>query len=144
MADNKKTEATEETVAPETTVDTNVNTDETQVPDSIGLADLQILEQKFKAYEYYIDAIQRDGVPYELITKVIPIIEEEVNDILAQIVDLSTQRGAFRGNELTQVGAVYDKLTTFLNYVAEANAEKEAEQGAEATAETPAEEPASA
>lgn len=105
MADKKKTEATAETVAPETTVDTNVNTDETQVPDSIGLADLQIL---------------------------------------AQIVDLSTQRGAFRGNELTQVGAVYDKLTTFLNYVAEANAEKEAEQGAEATAETPAEEPASA
>ena len=104
MADKKKTEATAETVAPETTVDTNVNTDETQVPDSIGLADLQIL---------------------------------------AQIVDLSTQRGAFRGNELTQVGAVYDKLTTFLNYVAEANAEKEAEQGAEATAETPAEEPAS-
>ena len=100
MADKKKTE---ETVAPET-VDTNVNTDETQVPDSIGLADLQIL---------------------------------------AQIVDLSTQRGAFRGNELTQVGAVYDKLTTFLNYVAEANAKKEAEQGAEATAETPAEEPAS-
>jgi len=45
------------------------------------------LEQKFKAYEYYIDAIQRDGVPYELITKVIPIIEEEVNDILAQIVE---------------------------------------------------------
>jgi len=45
------------------------------------------LEQKFKAYEYYIDAIQRDGVPYELITKVVPIIEEEVNDILAQIVD---------------------------------------------------------
>ena len=104
MADKKKTEATAETVAPETTVDTTVNTDETQVPDSIGLADLQIL---------------------------------------AQIVDLSTQRGAFRGNELTQVGAVYDKLTTFLNYVAEANAKKEAEQGAEATAETPAEEPAS-
>jgi len=45
------------------------------------------LEQKFKAYEYYIDAVQRDGVPYELITKVIPIIEEEVNDILAQIVE---------------------------------------------------------
>tara|TARA_R110002153_G_scaffold62551_1_gene168267 strand:- start:7168 stop:10344 length:3177 start_codon:yes stop_codon:yes gene_type:complete len=47
----------------------------------------EALEQKFKAYEYYIDAIQRDGVPYELITKVVPIIEEEVNDILAQIVD---------------------------------------------------------
>ena len=45
------------------------------------------LEQKFKAYEYYLDAVQRDGVQYELITKVIPIIEEEVNDILAQIVE---------------------------------------------------------
>ena len=45
------------------------------------------LEQKFKAYEYYLDAVQRDGVPYELITQVIPIIEEEVNDILAQIVE---------------------------------------------------------
>ena len=45
------------------------------------------LEQKFKAYEYYIDAVQRDGVPYELVTKVVPIIEEEVNDILAQIVE---------------------------------------------------------
>ena len=45
------------------------------------------LEQKFKAYEYYLDAVQRDGVPYELITKIVPIIEEEVNDILAQIVE---------------------------------------------------------
>lgn len=111
MVNKKKTEATEETVAPETvapeTVDTNVNTDETQVPDSIGLADLQIL---------------------------------------AQIVDLSTQRGAFRGNELTQVGAVYDKLTTFLNYVAEANAKKEAEENGEAPVEgdAPVEETASA
>jgi len=33
------------------------------------------------------------------------------------IVDLAASRGAFRGAELTQVGAVYDKLTAFLNDV---------------------------
>ena len=32
--------------------------------------------------------------------------------VLAQIVDLASQRGAFRGNELTQVGAAFDKLST--------------------------------
>lgn len=39
--------------------------------------------------------------------------------LLANIVDLATQRGAFRGNELSQVGAVYDRLTSFLSFVAQ-------------------------
>lgn len=39
--------------------------------------------------------------------------------LLAQIVDLATQRGAFRGNELSQVGGIYDKLTSFLAVVQE-------------------------
>jgi len=47
------------------------------------------LERKYKAYEYYLDAIKRDGVPYELIEKSLPTIEGEVNNILAQIVDFS-------------------------------------------------------
>lgn len=59
--------------------------------------------------------------------------------LLAQIVDLASQRGAFRGNELTQVGAVYDKLSAFLGYVAEqqaqaAEAQAEAGEGEEAPA----------
>ena len=37
--------------------------------------------------------------------------------VLAQIVDLATQRGAFRANELTQVGQVYDKLNNFLSFM---------------------------
>jgi len=65
---------------------------EGQVPESIGLQDLQLL---------------------------------------AQIVDLASQRGAFRGNELTQVGTVFDKLNAFLGYVAEQQA-----QAAEAQAES--------
>ncbi len=47
--------------------------------------------------------------------------------VLANIVDLATQRGAFRGNELTQVGAVFDKLSAFLAQVAAAQAEQEGE-----------------
>jgi DNA repair exonuclease SbcCD ATPase subunit len=47
------------------------------------------LEDRYAAYEYYLDAIKRDGVPYELITKALPAIEGAVNDILAQIVDFS-------------------------------------------------------
>ena len=39
--------------------------------------------------------------------------------LLLQIVDLASTRGAFRGAELTQVGAIFDKLNVFLSYVAE-------------------------
>jgi len=45
------------------------------------------LEEKYTAYQYYLDAVKRDGVPYELISKALPTIEGEVNDILAQLVD---------------------------------------------------------
>jgi exonuclease SbcC len=47
------------------------------------------LEKKNKLYTYYIDAVKRDGVPYELITKALPVIESEVNNILNQVVDFS-------------------------------------------------------
>ena len=83
----------EEQIAPEVSAEEGQ-----QVPESIGLNDLQLL---------------------------------------AQIVDLATQRGAFRGNELSQVGGVYDKLSNFLGYVAEQQA-----QAQEAVGEAPAEAPA--
>ena len=55
--------------------------------------------------------------------------------VLAQIVDLATQRGAFRANELTQVGEVYDKLNAFLTFIREQQeATAEAEAGSEETA----------
>ena len=56
--------------------------------------------------------------------------------VLSNIVDLATQRGAFRGNELSQVGAVFDKLTTFLQQVAAAQAaSSEDAEGEEGTQE---------
>lgn len=39
--------------------------------------------------------------------------------LLLQIVDLASSRGAFRGAELTQVGNIFDKLNTFLSFIAE-------------------------
>ena len=52
-------------------------------------------------------------------------------DTLKNIVDLASARGAFRGAELTQVGAVYDKLSAFLGEIlAQAQAQQEAETSA--------------
>jgi hypothetical protein len=53
--------------------------------------------------------------------------------VLLQIVDLASSRGAFRGAELTQVGAIFDKLNAFLSFIAaQQQAVKEsAEQSAE-------------
>jgi DNA repair exonuclease SbcCD ATPase subunit len=50
---------------------------------------IEELEEKHKLYTYYMDAVKRDGVPYELITKALPVIESEVNNILNQVVDFS-------------------------------------------------------
>lgn len=48
---------------------------------------IEELESKTKAYEHYIEALSRDGVVYELLKRSIPVIENEVNDILNQLVD---------------------------------------------------------
>jgi hypothetical protein len=40
-------------------------------------------------------------------------------DTIKNIINLAASRGAFRGEELTMVGTVYDKLTTFLEAVIE-------------------------
>jgi DNA repair exonuclease SbcCD ATPase subunit len=64
------------------------------------------LEDRYAAYEYYLDAIKRDGVPYELITKALPAIEGAVNDILAQIVDFSIILEMYGKNINTYI--VYD------------------------------------
>jgi hypothetical protein len=48
-------------------------------------------------------------------------------DLIRQIIDLATSRGAFKGPELSDIGRVYNKLTAFLDLaVARAQAEQEA------------------
>ncbi len=71
----------------------------------------------------------------------------QVGDMQAvvNIIDLACTRGAFRANELSQVGAVTDKINAFLKQIAdqqkanEEKAEAKAEAPAEAKAEAPAE-----
>ena len=71
----------------------------------------------------------------------------QVGDMQAvvNIIDLACTRGAFRANELSQVGAVTDKINAFLQQIAdqqkanEEKAEAKAEAPAEAKAEAPAE-----
>ena len=54
-----------------------------------GINRLKDLEQQYQAYEYYQKAVQRNGVPYHLITKALPQIESEINNILNQIVEFT-------------------------------------------------------
>lgn len=51
------------------------------------ISEFDELSQTSKLYELYLDSIGRDGVAYTLISKAIPAIETEINNILTQIVD---------------------------------------------------------
>ena len=55
------------------------------------IKEVEKLEEQFKLYEFYLNALSRDGVSYELISKALPMIEGEVNNILAQIVEFGMQ-----------------------------------------------------
>jgi hypothetical protein len=47
-------------------------------------------------------------------------------DTIKNVIDLACTRGAFRGAEVSQVGAVYDKLALFLDAVIAQAKEQEA------------------
>lgn len=65
-----------------------------------------------------------------------PAVEEKapdltVNDLqaLKTIIDVASQRGTFKANEMASVGQVYNRLTAFLDHIAPA-----AKEGAPAEA----------
>ncbi len=37
----------------------------------------------------FLESVKRDGIPYELITKALPKIEAEINNVLNQIVEFN-------------------------------------------------------
>ncbi len=45
-----------------------------------------LVKQK-AAYEYYLKAMDNDGISYQLISKTLPVIENEINNILSNLVD---------------------------------------------------------
>jgi DNA repair exonuclease SbcCD ATPase subunit/DNA repair exonuclease SbcCD nuclease subunit len=52
---------------------------------------MQELSDKQIAYDYYQKAVGRDGIPYILISKAIPFIQNYVNNILTQVVDFTVE-----------------------------------------------------
>ena len=64
-----------------------LKTSEKNINDNIKK--VEKLEGDHQAYQYLLEAIRRDGVPYDLISKSLPTVEGAVNDILSQIVDFS-------------------------------------------------------
>ena len=54
-----------------------------------NIEDTKLLETQSEAYQLYTSAISRDGIPYDLISKALPTIEKEVNNILNQIVEFT-------------------------------------------------------
>ena len=55
------------------------------------VSEVKELESQSKLFDYYLNALGRDGVSYELIEKALPMIEGEVNNILGQIVEFGMQ-----------------------------------------------------
>ena len=55
------------------------------------ISDAHRLEIKLKAFDFYLLAMHRDGISYEIISNLMPIVEDEVNEILEQIVDFKIE-----------------------------------------------------
>jgi hypothetical protein len=63
-----------------------------------------------------------------------------INDLatMANVIDLATQRGAFRANELKAVGELYEKITAFVK-AAQEQAKKDEEAAKAASVDAPKE-----
>lgn len=53
------------------------------------IKEAETLELAHEAYEAYLSAVHRDGLPYKLISEVLPMVEVEVNNILTQMVSFN-------------------------------------------------------
>jgi DNA repair exonuclease SbcCD ATPase subunit len=68
------------------------------------------LENIYEAYKYYMNAVGRDGIPYELMSKAIPNIESEINNILTQIVDFTISLEVDGKNIVGKLNYDYDRI----------------------------------
>ena len=69
-------------------INSNIQYHETNKQNALdNIQKLSTLELQYKYYQYYLEAVNRDGVPYHLISLAIPQIEQEINNILIPIVD---------------------------------------------------------
>lgn len=63
-----------------------------------------------------VDQVQADNQPQQT-TEQAPSLTLQDLVLVAQIIQLTSQRGAYRAEELANVGALYNKLIAFLDSV---------------------------
>jgi DNA repair exonuclease SbcCD ATPase subunit/DNA repair exonuclease SbcCD nuclease subunit len=54
-----------------------------------SMTEAKELEKTYEAYELYMEAVSRDGIPYSIISDIMPTIQDEVNNVLNQLVNFS-------------------------------------------------------
>tara|TARA_R110001592_G_scaffold87117_5_gene257317 strand:- start:40868 stop:44038 length:3171 start_codon:yes stop_codon:yes gene_type:complete len=54
---------------------------------STSIDTLETMENKYEGYESYLSCVKRDGIPYQLISNILPKLEIEINNILNPLVD---------------------------------------------------------
>lgn len=64
---------------------------------------LKSVELEIQAYGHYVSSVSRDGIPFELISQAVPIIEKEVNTILSQIVEFGVNIQTDGRNVVTNI-----------------------------------------
>ena len=55
------------------------------------IKEMTTLEYEFDSYQNYLQAVGRDGIPFQVISNICPELEKEVNSILSQVVDYTIQ-----------------------------------------------------
>lgn len=65
---------------------------EQELENCISKLDKYLLyKKKNRIYEIYLQTMSREGIPYKIVETVLPVIENEVNQILNQIVDFTVR-----------------------------------------------------
>jgi DNA repair exonuclease SbcCD ATPase subunit len=53
------------------------------------IEEIKVVEQEYKLYDAYCQAVSRDGIPFDVITATVPEIQNEVNNILTQLCEFT-------------------------------------------------------
>jgi len=67
------------------------------------------LEESYESYKLYTSLVNRDGIPYDVIKRILPEIEKEVNNILSHIVEFTVGLTTDGKNIMTNI--IYDDRT---------------------------------
>ena len=97
-------------------------------------------KENLKMAENEVQQTQADGQPAEQAQQQAPSLTIQDLLFVAQLIQITSQRGVYRAEELQNVGTLYNKLVAFLESVGAITkpaAEGETPAATEATTETP-------